>query len=108
MGGFSFEYCIFVTRTAFITPLFQGFLQITVLGFRTEVMRSFGGPSVNSMAEPYQLISYKKRSPGFAVYSKRDMFNSIESNRNFDGVATYGKRFFDDFKKPDYDTDYMY
>ena len=35
------------------------------------------------------------------------MFNNIESKRNFDGVATYGKRFFDDFKQADYDTEYF-
>ena len=72
-------------------------------------MRGFLPSQDSSSLDPsLGLISYKKRSPGkFAVYSKRDMFNSIESNRNFDGVATYGKRFFNDFKSPAYDTEYL-
>ena len=72
-------------------------------------MRSYV-PSLGSSSEPLptELITYKKRSPGkLAVYAKRAMFNNIESNRNFAGVATYGKRFFDDFKQADYDSEYL-
>ena len=93
----------------FRQPVFSGVLQITVLGFRTEVMRSYV-PSLDPISRPFpdELISYKKRSGGkLAVYAKRAMFNNIESNRNFDGVATYGKRFFDDFKHADYDNEYL-
>ena len=72
-------------------------------------MRSYV-PSLDPMSQrfPDELISYKKRSGGkLAVYAKRAMFNNIESNRNFEDVATYGKRFFDDFKQADYEDEYL-